>query len=74
MKFAFWKRFDAALLAPYQMEGRVFAEYVCNPAHMVTIFYRMRGSEEAYRKEPVENYYGGIFVKELDPAKERTVN
>ena len=31
LRFAFWQRFDQELLAPYQMEGRVFAEYVCNP-------------------------------------------
>ena len=65
MKFAFWKRFDAELLRPYQMEGRVFAEYVCNPEHEVTICYRMHGSEEEYRKENAENYFGGVFVKEF---------
>lgn len=31
MRFAFWNKFDRELLAPYQMEGRVFAEYVGNP-------------------------------------------
>ena len=65
MRFAFWKRFDRELLRPYQMEGRVFAEYVCNPEHTVTIYCRHRGSEEEYRKETVENYFSGVFVKEF---------
>ena len=65
MKFAFWKRFDAELLRPYQMEGRVFAEYVCNPEHEVAIYYRMRESGEEYRKENVDNYFDGVFVKEF---------
>lgn len=65
MRFAFWQRFDQELLAPYQMEGRVFAEYVTNPAHTVNIYYRMAGKEEEYTKETVKNYFGGIFVKEF---------
>lgn len=65
MKFAFWKRFDEALLASYQMEGKVFAEYVGNPEHEVVIYYRMRGSQDAYVKEIVKNYFCGVFVKEF---------
>lgn len=65
MKFAFWKRFDQELLAPYQMEGKIFVEYVCDPAHEVTIYYRMQGSSSEYRKEPVKNCFEGVFVKEL---------
>lgn len=65
MRFAFWKRFDKSFLRPYQMEGKVFAEYVCNPAHSVTIYYRLRGSGSEYRKESVENCFDGIFVKEF---------
>jgi hypothetical protein len=65
MRFAFWKQFDRELLAPYQMEGRVFAEYVCNPESKVTIFYRIRGRESAYRSENVQNYFEGIFVHEF---------
>ncbi len=65
MRFAFWQRFDKELLAPYQMEGRVFAEYVCNPESTVHIYYRIRGSEETYTKEDVKNYFEGIFVREF---------
>ena len=65
MRFAFWQRFDEELLAPYQMEGRVFAEYVTDPESTVTICYRMAGKEEEYTKEAVKNYFGGIFVKEF---------
>lgn len=65
MRFAFWKRFDRELLAPYQMDGRVFVEYVGNPASLVNIFYRGKGSGEEYRKEAVKNCFEGIFVKEF---------
>lgn len=54
MRFAFWNKFDRELLAPYQMEGRVFAEYVGNPDSTVTIFYRSKGSEEEYHKETMK--------------------
>lgn len=43
MRFAFWQKFDPKLLAPYQMDGRVFAEYVGNPNSKVTIYYKKRG-------------------------------
>ncbi|MDO4323302.1 MAG: DUF5717 family protein [Lachnospiraceae bacterium] len=65
MRFAFWQRFDRELLAPYQMEGRVFAEYACNPESVVHIHYRIRGREETYTKEAVKNYFEGIFVREF---------
>ncbi len=65
MRFAFWRRFDEELLRPYQMEGRVFAEYACDPKSRVTIFYRLRGREEEYRQETLKNYFEGIFVREF---------
>ena len=65
MRFAFWNKFDRELLAPYQMEGRVFAEYVGNPDSTVTIFYRSKGSEEEYHKETMKNCFEGIFVREF---------
>ncbi len=65
MRFAFWRRFDEELLRPYQMEGRAFAEYVCDPQSKVTIFYRLRGKEEDYRAEAMKNYFEGIFVREF---------
>lgn len=65
MRFAFWLCFDKELLAPYQMEGRVFVEYACSPESIVNINYRIRGREEAYTKETVKNYFEGIFVREF---------
>lgn len=65
MRFAFWRRFGEELLKPYQMEGRVFAEYACNPDSKVTIYYRMRGREEQYRSETMKNYFEGVFVREF---------
>lgn len=65
MRFAFWQQFDRELLLPYQMEGRVFAEYVTNPENTVNIFYKKAGREQAYEKESVKDYFGGIFVKEF---------
>lgn len=65
LRFAFWQRFDRELLAPYQMEGKVFAEYACNPESTVFIYYRIRGRGESYTKEAVKNYFEGIFVREF---------
>ena len=65
MRFAFWNKFDRGLLAPYQMEGRVFAEYVGNPDSTVTIWYRLKGAEEEYHKEAMKNCFEGIFVREF---------
>ena len=65
MRFAFWNKFDRELLAPYQMEGRVFAEYVGDPESTVTIWYRPKDSEEEYRKETMKNCFEGIFVREF---------
>lgn len=65
MRFAFWQRFDAELLYPYQMAGRVFVEYVCDPKSRVAINYRIRGREDSYTKEDMKNYFEGIFVREF---------
>lgn len=65
MRFSFWKQFDRELLAPYQMEGRVFAEYVCDPGSKVTIYYRIQGRSPEYTSENVQNYFEGIFVREF---------
>lgn len=65
MRFAFWMRFDKELLRPYQMEGHVFMEYVCDPSHTVTIFFREAGSEAPYRKEMMKNCFEGVFVREF---------
>ncbi len=47
MRFAFYLRFDEALLRPWQMEGHVFAEYVGNPKSTVYIEYRYRNAKQA---------------------------
>lgn len=65
MRFAFWQRFEPELLLPYQMEGRAFAEYVADPEHAVTIYYRIVGRDEDYTKEVMKNYFGGVFVREF---------
>ncbi len=65
MRFGFFRQFDRELLAPYQMEGRVFAEYVCNPGRKVTIHYRIRGRSAQYVSEDVRNCFEGIFVREF---------
>lgn len=65
MRFAFWQKFDAKLLRPYELEGRVFVEYVGNPGSTVSIYYRRRGTEEEYTKEAVKNCFEGIFVREF---------
>ena len=64
MRFAFWKRFDRALLGPYQMKGREFVEYVGNPESIVTISWRKKG-QEAYTRETMKNCFEGIFVREF---------
>ena len=65
MRFDFWQRFDEELLRPYQMEGRVFVEYVCNPKSRVGISCRIKGREKSFIKEDVKDYFEGIFVKEF---------
>ncbi len=65
MRFAFWQCFEKGLIAPYQMEGRVFVEYVGNPKSIVTLHYRLRGSGEEYREETVPDCFEGIFVREF---------
>lgn len=64
MRFAFWGKFGKKLLAPYQMEGKVYVEYAADPRSTVTLFFRKNG-EENYRKEPMKNCFEGIFVREF---------
>lgn len=70
-RFAFWRRFERALRLPYEMDGCVFVEYVTDPSHTVTIYYRILGREEGvcgddgFIKESMDDYFEGIFVKEF---------
>lgn len=65
MRFAFWKRFDRQLILPYEMDGRVFVEYVGNPKSIVTLHYRIGGEDAPYLTETVGNCFEGIFVREF---------
>ncbi len=71
MRFAFFKQFDYELLKPFHLEGRAFAEHVCNPKNTVKIFYRYKkdgvSDEEApWKEELVSNRFEGIFVYEFN--------
>ncbi len=65
MRFAFWKRFDRQLILPYEMDGRVFVEYVGNPGSIVTLHYRIGGEDAPYLTETIGNCFEGIFVREF---------
>ncbi len=64
MRFAFYKRFPAALRRDCQVDDRVFVEYVANPAHRLILSYRHKG-EEQFREEELVSVFEGIFVKEF---------
>ena len=65
MRFAFYQRFPSEITRGFWPEERVFLEYVANPAHQVILYYRMKGQEEEWTKEPMRNMFEGIFVKEF---------
>ncbi len=64
MRFAFWTKFSEKLLAPYQMEGKVYVEYAADPKSTVLLYFR-KNKEEDYRKETMRNCFEGIFVREF---------
>lgn len=65
MRFAFYQAFPPKLRQPYQLEDKVFLEYVANPQNTVLLNYRIRGRQEAYQQEPMKNCFEGIYVKEF---------
>ncbi len=65
IRFAFFRRFDAEILKPYQLDGHVFAEYVGNPESEVTLYFRYQGTEEEYSCEKITQNFEGIFVREF---------
>ncbi len=65
MRFAFYQAFPLKLRQPYQLEDKVFLEYVANPEHTVLLYYRIRGQQEEYLQEPMKNCFEGIYVKEF---------
>ena len=65
LRFAFYQKFPEELRIPYQLEDKVFLEYVANPENMVVLHYRQKGKEEEYREEHMKNCFEGINVKEF---------
>ncbi len=64
MRFAFWMKFGEKLLAPYQMDGKVYIEYAADPKNTVTLYFR-KDSRDDFRKENMRNCFEGIFVREF---------
>ncbi|MDO5344282.1 MAG: DUF5717 family protein [Lachnospiraceae bacterium] len=65
MRFAFYQAFPLKLRRPYQLEDKVFLEYVASPEDTVMLYYRIRGQQEEYLQEPMKNCFEGIYVKEF---------
>lgn len=65
MRFAFYQKFSRALRRPYQLEDKVFLEYVANPESTVILYHRLKGGQEEFIQEPMKNCFEGIHVKEF---------
>ena len=65
LRFAFYQKFPEKLRRPYQLEDKVFLEYVANPENMVILHYRYKGTQEEFLEEPMKNCFEGINVKEF---------
>ena len=65
MRFAFYQKFPRALRRPYQLEDKVFLEYVTNPENTVTQYHRIRGRQAEYEQELMKDCFEGIHVKEF---------
>lgn len=65
MRFAFYQKFPRALRRPYQLEDKVFLEYVTNPENTVTLYHRIRGRQAEYEQELMKDCFEGIHVKEF---------
>ncbi len=64
--FRFFEHFSDDLLAPYQLDDKVFVEYHGNPQARVTLQYALDtglGQKQDYHSEPLRNCYAGYFVK-----------
>lgn len=64
--FAFFQKLPRELLAPYQLDDKVFVEYQGAPAKKVVLHYALDtglGNELEYRSEPLKNIYQGYYVK-----------
>lgn len=63
----FYKKFQNVLTLPSRVNDRIFVEYITNPAHKVTIHYRLEGknSTDEFVSEEMKNVYLGIHIKEF---------
>lgn len=63
----FFKDFKGRVAIPYCIANKEFVEYKTNPDHMVTLHYRLENEDnhEDYISVPMQNVYGGIFVREF---------
>lgn len=65
LRFAFYQKLPERLRRPYQLEDKVFLEYVANPENTVILHYRRKGRQEEFLEEPMKNCFEGICVKEF---------
>ena len=66
LQFEFFRKLPRELLAPYQLDDKVFVEYQGNPAAKVILYYALDtglGNEPEYKSEPLRNMYRGYFNK-----------
>ena len=64
MTFSFFRRLPPKLLAPYQLEDKVYVELHEDPNAKITLHYRLDtglGSKTQYRSEVMPEMYQGIF-------------
>ncbi len=64
--FSFMRKLPQELLAPYQLDDKVFVELHESPGAKVTLFYQLDqgfGSQEEYQSVPLNSMYEGIFVR-----------
>lgn len=67
IRFAFYQKFDPALLRAYQLSDKTFIEYHTNPEAHVVLHYRVEGGREPAREQAVamRNLFEGIFSEEF---------
>jgi hypothetical protein len=63
----FYKKFHNVVTLPSRINDRIFVEYITNPAHKVTLHYRLEGknSSDEFISEEMKNIYLGIHMKEF---------
>lgn len=63
LTFAFFRKLPRSLLGAYQLEDKVFVEYITSPRAKVTIHYALDtgiGDGREYRQEPLPDLFEGI--------------